>query len=400
MAVEQKRILFISPVPCSPATQGNRVVTRQLVDGLIERGYAVDVVFQGGGNSFYNEKANFLTVHQTTPPRPRRGEGFLIFIRNILGFKLYSFFVCVSPKSFFSRDSAVKVVELLAHRRYEAVICNHLYSIPIIESARRACPQVPKVIVITLDSLSRLPWIGFKLGIRLGRRAITKEVESQQLNRADLVVAITDYERDYFLKIGVKTRIMVSAGLVANESVNVGIIKGEESNVLYFSASDNPLNLDGFLWFWKECWPRIKEVCPEASLTIAGALGYKLKEVCDGYPDVHILGTATKLVHEFWLAHAKVVINPVRYGTGLKIKSQEAVLQGRPLVTTSSGVEGLSSFATYGLIAVADSTASFAAACERFLLTPVDHSRRQEQIASSSEKFSKVRVLDFLNTIR
>jgi glycosyltransferase involved in cell wall biosynthesis len=38
---------------------------------------------------------------------------------------------------------------------------------------------------------------------------------------------------------------------------------------------------------------------------------------------------------------AAVVINPQQFGTGLSIKSVDALLHGRPLVTTVSGARGL-----------------------------------------------------------
>jgi hypothetical protein len=40
---------------------------------------------------------------------------------------------------------------------------------------------------------------------------------------------------------------------------------------------------------------------------------------------------------------AQVVVNPMRFGTGLKIKSLEAMGYARALVTTPVGAEGLSS---------------------------------------------------------
>jgi glycosyltransferase involved in cell wall biosynthesis len=38
---------------------------------------------------------------------------------------------------------------------------------------------------------------------------------------------------------------------------------------------------------------------------------------------------------------AKVVINPIRYGSGLKIKTVEALSKGKALVTTECGASGI-----------------------------------------------------------
>ena len=37
----------------------------------------------------------------------------------------------------------------------------------------------------------------------------------------------------------------------------------------------------------------------------------------------------------------RVAINPVRFGTGLKIKNQEALAAGKPLVVSANGAEGM-----------------------------------------------------------
>ena len=40
-------------------------------------------------------------------------------------------------------------------------------------------------------------------------------------------------------------------------------------------------------------------------------------------------------------AHATIVINPVKFGTGLPVKTLEALSYGKPVVATPAGVRGL-----------------------------------------------------------
>jgi glycosyltransferase involved in cell wall biosynthesis len=54
---------------------------------------------------------------------------------------------------------------------------------------------------------------------------------------------------------------------------------------------------------------------------------------------VKFLGHKDDLDEEY--AAAAVVINPAWIGTGLKIKTIEALSRGKPLVTTPKGIEGL-----------------------------------------------------------
>ena len=38
---------------------------------------------------------------------------------------------------------------------------------------------------------------------------------------------------------------------------------------------------------------------------------------------------------------ARVVIVPIRYGAGVKLKTMDALLNGVPLVSTTAGIEGV-----------------------------------------------------------
>ena len=57
------------------------------------------------------------------------------------------------------------------------------------------------------------------------------------------------------------------------------------------------------------------------------------------FENVEFLGHIENLEREY--AKAMLVVNPCWIGTGLKIKSVEALARGKPLVTTAKGVEGL-----------------------------------------------------------
>ena len=58
--------------------------------------------------------------------------------------------------------------------------------------------------------------------------------------------------------------------------------------------------------------------------------------------DIRLLGHVENLA-EFYNS-VDVVINPVEFGTGLKIKSVEGLAFGKPLITTPEGVVGLGHF--------------------------------------------------------
>ncbi len=75
---------------------------------------------------------------------------------------------------------------------------------------------------------------------------------------------------------------------------------------------------------------------PNAELRVVGTLGLRV-ETDD--PSVKIMGLVDDLDAAY--AGARVVINPAVAGTGLKIKTVEALCHHCPLVTWPSGVEGI-----------------------------------------------------------
>lgn len=84
-------------------------------------------------------------------------------------------------------------------------------------------------------------------------------------------------------------------------------------------------------------WPRVLNKLPNARLLIAGG-------ICDTYaetlpPGVSRAGRVAIPTEAY--AQADLLLNPVRFGSGLKVKNVEALAHGMPLLTTPIGAEGL-----------------------------------------------------------
>ena len=80
------------------------------------------------------------------------------------------------------------------------------------------------------------------------------------------------------------------------------------------------------------------------------------------------MGTVAS-IGEFWPA-IDIAINPVRFGSGLKIKNVEALAYARALVTSPVGAEGLESAAPSGL-RIADTPEEWLAILVHLLDDPV-----------------------------
>jgi hypothetical protein len=96
------------------------------------------------------------------------------------------------------------------------------------------------------------------------------------------------------------------------------------------------MNKKGLHDFLRFAWPRIRRAIADAELLVAGAVS---RTVPHDAPGVTRLGSVPDLRPLY--AQARLVINPAVAGTGLKIKTLEALCHLRPLVTWPSGTDGL-----------------------------------------------------------
>ena len=104
---------------------------------------------------------------------------------------------------------------------------------------------------------------------------------------------------------------------------------------MLFVGSSNPYNVQALEWFLDRVFPRIRREIPDAELAIAGPVGRERT-----WPNgTSVLGAQESLAAAY--ADATVVINPALFGTGLAIKTIEALSYGKPVVATPAGIRGL-----------------------------------------------------------
>lgn len=160
----------------------------------------------------------------------------------------------------------------------------------------------------------------------------TRRQERRGLRRADIILAIQEEERHYFAAL-LPEKQVVTVGHFAQLSPLP--FRAEEPPTLLFFASSNPVNLHGLQAFLQGSWPIIRKQAPNVCLLIAGS-------ICQALPDDEAyqkIGTVETAQDAYM--QADVVINPMLFGTGVKIKNIEAMGYAKALVTTPAGAKGL-----------------------------------------------------------
>ncbi len=162
---------------------------------------------------------------------------------------------------------------------------------------------------------------------------MTEDEERERLLRADLVLAIQPDEQQTLAQMVGHSRRVITVGVDFTVQTEKPSVKGQK--VLYV-GSDNAMNVQGLRDFLRFAWPGVLKRVPQAELLVAG-------RVCDSvrcrFPGVRLLGPVGD-VGDFY-RQAKATINPSLAGTGLKVKTLEALSFLQPVVTWPTGVEGL-----------------------------------------------------------
>jgi glycosyltransferase involved in cell wall biosynthesis len=374
---DRPRILFATPVPPLPANQGNRVVTRNLIDHLVGLGFDVDVVLQGSldlapaAMRWGPRVRFFLTAFPdwTETPAVRLRQDTLELIRRQKVPDADGFFAEAAEKLanayhplFIVRDETVDLAQALYRNHvYDYVVCNytHMLRVPI---ELEAIEPLPPVVVITHDMLSRLEQQPGTPKLDTMYRACPPAIERAVLDQLPgaVIVAISQAERRGFEQIGVQNPVVVCEydgfeELHGNQVQDASF----DNQTLLFHGSGNPMNMAGLGWFFDHCWDQILARRPRTRLVICGLITARLPPAL---PNVVYRGDLlrTQLLRQ--MRDATIAINPCVAGTGLKIKTVESCCTGLPLVCLPLAVEGLEDVADQ-IGVVARNAAEFVDGC-------------------------------------
>ncbi len=168
---------------------------------------------------------------------------------------------------------------------------------------------------------------------------ISAEEESKVLARFDTVIAIQRREADLMQSMAPATRTVVVGHHAGDSQIVQRKRAGSSASqrfALGYIASVNASNVDAIERFLEEIWSPIAE-SRAVELVVAGAICDTIAPRVDQLNaqtrgTVRLLGKLDEVI-DFYM-EIDVAINPVRFGTGLKIKTVEALSHGVPVLTT------------------------------------------------------------------
>lgn len=110
--------------------------------------------------------------------------------------------------------------------------------------------------------------------------------------------------------------------------------------LIYTGGMNMFANRDAVEWFLDAIWPLVKQAVPEARFFGVGARPCaRLLEAAAADPSVEAPGFVDDV--RPWVARSAVYIVPLRVGGGTRLKMVDAMAQGKAIVATTVGAEGV-----------------------------------------------------------
>ena len=326
-------LLVINDFPVSPATGGGEV---RILELLIELGRQFDVVLLClTREARHTERGLATHVREIRIPKtPQHRDAEIHAARDGV----------VSINDVLAAEFCNANVDLVAAiRRFAssaaAVIFEHPYLAPVMEFL----PVGKPVVYSALNVERRL-----KADLLRERRDYAHrlhqvdQLERRMLERADVVVCVSDSDRDDFRETVPDRRyVVIENGARTGSRESYGVRRAyppghcDRRMLGVFVGSSHAPNVEAARFL-------IQVVAPAISTLDIALIG----SVCAGValsalpPNVHLLGVLTELEKNALLARADLALNPLEAGGGSSMKVPDFFASGLPLVSTRTGVRG------------------------------------------------------------
>jgi glycosyltransferase involved in cell wall biosynthesis len=333
-------MLFVAPRYLLPADSGGKIRTGHVLRGLKGGAFQVTLVSPAPPGAAERDSGELVQLCDrfASWPETERGRYF-----NIARLRHLVSRLPISVASDFSAAGGALIASELRGRP-DVMVVDFPHTAILIPPV---CDT--KTVLFTHNVEAEIFSRHFGVASNLVRQAIwrnqwkkMRRFERETLSKFDAIIAVSDRDRMQFKKAyGVDAAVIPTGVDLDFFAYCPPVCDTENLNIVFTASMDYHPNIDAIRWFMDECWPDIARAEPRATVMVVGR-----------NPDPRLLRTAAdrKLPWTFtgfvedvrpYVGNATVYIIPLRIGGGTRIKAYEAMAMGRPVVSTSIGLEGL-----------------------------------------------------------
>lgn len=373
------RILWIHPGGLLPIGGGGAARTWAIMDYLRARGYTLELITgnQGPQNEALEARVDRLWIENryltsgTRSPRAPIREGLKRCYKAVdPDLRMLHRFSSQAPKStdMFTFNRRAPLERYAGEVAYADPPCAAFVSYAWLAPALDHMPPGVLRLIDTHDIQHERRAVAAAAGGDLSHINCSREAEIRELNRADVILAIQQGEQKKMQAMCPDREVLLAEHAYPVPDFVPSAVDAQ--NLLYVGNRYDP-NILGLRAFLNKVWPPLRRLHPRVTLSVCG-------RVCEGFhgrfPGVTFHGHVPDLAPFY--RQAAVVLNPVPYGTGLKIKTIEGLAFGRTVVTSEAGTCGLGAPSELPLI-VTDSPESMTTHLARLLKSPEERHRQE-----------------------
>lgn len=168
-----------------------------------------------------------------------------------------------------------------------------------------------------------------------------KKRELAAYRSCDYVMAVSERDRAFLAEYGCKDGLMAIPVPVEMSQPLSWNGASDHFDALFVGGGKYSANADGSLFFIEEVLPKIVKRVPGFTFALVGGGQPKSIQDYSSHPNVKLLGYVDDEALTDTYRRSRLVICPLRYGSGVKVKVLEAMSMAKPVVLTPVGAQGI-----------------------------------------------------------
>jgi polysaccharide biosynthesis protein PslH len=330
------KILYISSRVPFPPTDGGAIVTYNTVTEAAKAGHEVHLLAVNTPKHYQPENVvpyitfqKYVFIDTTLSPV----KAFLNLFKN----------TSYNVERFISDKFSKVLMEMLKRETYDIVQIEGTFVAWYVDIVKKhaVCP-----VIVRAHNIEYVIWerLAENCGNPLKKvylnflAARLKKFETEYYQKFDGIAAITQEDVDRLKSMGVQNNIRIIPAGVNMDNFKSGSISAKPFTVFILSALDWLPNQEAVLWFLKNVWPELIKEVPQLELHIAG------KNTPESF---YQLQSDHVVIHGFvnssseFMQQYDLMTVPLLSGGGMRVKIIEGMAQGKIIISSSIGAEGI-----------------------------------------------------------
>jgi glycosyltransferase involved in cell wall biosynthesis len=286
---------------------------------------------------------------------------------------------------FYSEAYKQKLSDLLKKEKYDIIQLEGLYLTPYIDTIRELS-DAP--IILRANNVEWKIWKNLsekegsffrKLYIQILAKQL-KKYENSVLNHCDGIITFTNNDLKELKNMGCTIPIAhIPFGI--DVSKYIPLPGNDKNSLFYIGALDWLPNVQAINWFINNVWEEVHKASPSLTFHIAGRKmpPEMKKRVVNG---IYFHGEVDDVFA--YVKQYNIMAVPLLAGSGIRVKIIEGMALGKPVITTSVGIEGIECKNGSDVL-IANTSVEFVEAIEKCINDP----GFTKQLADNGRKFTE-----------